>query len=261
MPLERAPALLALLACLAAPHALANCTSPAGKETDVIYNGAYHTYQFCNGTNWIAMGPGGCFAPQSGAYQPTIPSGSGYFVLSAGTYNGNLGGPTGADATCLSDLTTNTGWKGYSTANANGQLVAAKVHAFLCDSQICNNLTPVTTYVFANAGDSSAGGASFTTDSSGIGPNDSADWAAANYFNGTYQYWTNMGTTSNTAWSGISATTNWVDLCRATSGSGDFTATSYSAVGGVSSSTNASRWNSGLDSCASTYHLICFVNP
>jgi hypothetical protein len=49
-------ALLMLLACLAARPVYANCSNPAGKEADAIYNGDYHTYQFCNGTAWIPFG-------------------------------------------------------------------------------------------------------------------------------------------------------------------------------------------------------------
>ncbi len=147
----------------------------AGNEGDVIYNAAYSTYQFCNGTSWIPYGGGGsCGA----TYSPTVPSNSGYFVMSGGTYTGNLGNLPGANSICLTDLTTNTGWMGYATANANGQLVASKVLAFLCDGAICNNLMPVTTYYFANAGNAAAGGASFMTNSSGFGPGDNADWAA-----------------------------------------------------------------------------------
>jgi hypothetical protein len=54
------PALWLVLAGLAAGPVYAACTSPAGNEGDQIYNLAFHTPQFCNGTNWIAMGaPGG----------------------------------------------------------------------------------------------------------------------------------------------------------------------------------------------------------
>src|SRR5262249_13385579 len=42
--------------CLAAGPAGANCTNPAGTEADIIYNQDYHTYQFCNGSTWIAYG-------------------------------------------------------------------------------------------------------------------------------------------------------------------------------------------------------------
>jgi hypothetical protein len=49
--------LLILLACLAAgPVHAGTCSNPTGNEADVIYNGAFHTYQFCNGTNWMAEG-------------------------------------------------------------------------------------------------------------------------------------------------------------------------------------------------------------
>jgi hypothetical protein len=34
----------------------ADCLNPAGPEGQTIYNGDYHTLQFCNGTNWVAMG-------------------------------------------------------------------------------------------------------------------------------------------------------------------------------------------------------------
>jgi hypothetical protein len=54
------PALWLVLAGLAAGPVYAACTSPTGNEGDQIYNLAFHTPQFCNGTNWIAMGaPGG----------------------------------------------------------------------------------------------------------------------------------------------------------------------------------------------------------
>ena len=243
------------MTCAAAGPAWAGtCSSPTANEGGIIYNGDYHTYQFCNGTNWIAMGPGGCFAPQSGAYQPTIPSGSGYFVMSAGTYNGNPGGLSGADATCLTDLTTNTGWKGYSTANSNGLLTSSHVHAFLCGLSTCNTLTPLATYVFANAGDSSAGGASFTTDSNGDGPNDSANWSAANYFNGTYTYWTaNSGNTS-TAWSTV-GNSNLYANCNG------FSTTGVNGITGQSGYTNGSRWDANDLLCSTTYNFICFVNP
>jgi hypothetical protein len=256
--------LLAMLAFLAAGSAYGGtCSSPTGNEGDIKYNGNYHTYQFCNGTNWLAYGGGASCALTSSGYNPTVPSGNGYFVLSKSAYNGNLGGRTGADATCLTELTTNTGWMGYSTANANGQLVAAKVRAFICDAAICNNLMPLTTYYFANAANSSAGGASFTTDVNGLGPNDSADWAAANYFSGTYAYWTTRGSNSNTQWknttivtSNFACPTNW-----STTAGGDTGAYGNSAF------TTFSRWqvtSSGSTApaaCALTLNLICIVNP
>jgi hypothetical protein len=40
-----------------------SCVSPAGTEQQIIYNTDYHTLQFCNGANWIPLGPGSGAAP------------------------------------------------------------------------------------------------------------------------------------------------------------------------------------------------------
>jgi hypothetical protein len=254
--------LASVLALLpAAPVHAGTCSNPTGAEADIIYNNDYHTFQFCDGSNWMAFGGGKSCAPASPGYHPTVPSGNGYFVLSKGTYNGafqnysasgGVGDLAGADAICLSEVTTNTGWKGYSTANTSGQLIASKVHAFLCDEHTCTNLMPLTTYYFANAGNSSAGGASFTTDSNGVGPNDSADWSAANYFSGSYTYWMDMTATSNTAWSNITTgygCGNWVNGSVQNGGYGQ------------SAQTTSARWYANINACSNAYNLICVVNP
>jgi hypothetical protein len=49
-------ALLILMACLAAGPVRAACSNPAGNEADQLYNKDYHTYEFCNGSQWIAFG-------------------------------------------------------------------------------------------------------------------------------------------------------------------------------------------------------------
>jgi Concanavalin A-like lectin/glucanases superfamily len=52
-------ALAAALLALAAPaQALANCSSPSGMEADLLYNSTHKVLQYCDGTNWIAMGGG-----------------------------------------------------------------------------------------------------------------------------------------------------------------------------------------------------------
>ena len=253
--------LLAAVLCPIACVAYAACTSPAGVERDIIYNNDYHTYQFCNGTGWMAYG-GGSTCTASGGYSPTVPSNAGYFVLSGTTWNGNLGGyRDGADALCYTELTvTNTSWMGYATANSNGQLTRSHIHAFICDNFNCNNLMPLTTYYFAVANNGSAGGASFTTDSTGLGPNDSANWSAANYFSGTYTYWVDMGTTSSSVWSGASANGGSNNICWSAGPWKDSTG-GLSGTIGVSTNTNGSRWNAGTGLCSNTYNLICFVNP
>lgn len=249
--------LLGILACLAAGPAYGGtCSNPTGNEADIHYNSAYHTYQFCNGTNWMAYQWGEAVFSQSGN-NPTIPVGSGYFVLTKGTYNGNLGDLSGASATCLTELTTNTGWFGYSTANSRGELISAKVKAFLCDSGGCNNLTASTTYFFANAGNSSAGGASFTTDGSGFGPNDNADWAAANYFGAAADYWMTRVSTSSTQWSN---TTAWNSNNFACQNVWSLTGGQVGIIGN-SSNTTSLRWSVGNVTCNNYVHLICYVNP
>jgi hypothetical protein len=258
--LRRLTPLLVILACLAAtPAHGGTCSSPAGKEADIKYNSAYHTYQFCNGTNWIAYQWGTTFLYQV-ANNPTIPGGSGFFVLSYGTYTGNLGGRSGANSTCLTDLTTNTGWQGYSTANANGQLISAKVFAYLCDNSTCTNFNASTNYYFANAINSTAGGAYFTSNSSGYGFGDNATWGAANYFGGTYNFWTGrIENTSSTTTANAAAGTACSSWSTASSGNtGEF---GYSTTNGVY------RWGGGnsygdiTQTCNNSYHLICFVNP
>jgi hypothetical protein len=56
-------AVMVLLVFLLFPlsPALADCINPAGEEGVQVYNTTYKTMQFCNGTNWIAMG--GSIAP------------------------------------------------------------------------------------------------------------------------------------------------------------------------------------------------------
>ena len=236
---------------LGSPAGAANCK--AATTGAIRYNSTTPAIEFCNGTTWKQL-----YQVQSTPVI-TAPAGSGYFVLTSGTYTGNLGGLAGANSTCLTELTTNTGWQGYSTANSNGQLIASKVKAFICTgtngSNTCNNLMPLTTYYFANAGSGAAGGASFTTDSSGIGPNDNNDWAAANYFSGSYAYYSNRAQTSSTAWATTPYSSSAAGSCT------DYTSTATSAVVGVAASTIASRWVAYGNGCSQSIYLICFVNP
>ena len=234
-----------------------NCSSPAGTPGQFIYNSDYHTFQFCNGTNWVKFG-GGSSVPLPG------PS-DGYFVMSKSTWNGNLAGLAGADAKCLTDLTTNTGWHGYGDANARGILTSGHVHAFgVCVSTggHTNNLSPNTQYFFADTNNSWSGGASFTTNSSGYGPDDSADWSTSSYFGSDYVYWTNIGTGTSTLWDGSQCTNTSGAACADFS----YTGTGYNGAFGESKSgyTGSNRWIApdiyGLH-CDTTRHLICFVNP
>ncbi len=213
------------------------------------YNTTTGFPEFCNGLAWTPFRATGA------------PSGSGYFVLTSGSYNGNLGayaaagGNTGlaaGNAICLSELTTNTGWWGYASANAAGLLTSAHVTAFLCNGTTCNNLDPNTTYYFANAGDTGAGGQSFTTNSSGLGPNNSNPWGNAAFFAvSNIEIWVSRGTGTATQWPATAAAytcTSW-------------TTTSGSGVYGETNVTNSGRWDIGTVTCAETYRFICLVNP
>lgn len=76
------PVLLFALILLASGSARAGCSNPTASERDMIYNGDYHTYQFCNGTNWQAFGGGK--------------------AASGGLFNGLIAGPPTQASTGLS---------------------------------------------------------------------------------------------------------------------------------------------------------------
>ncbi|MGR9117078.1 MAG: hypothetical protein ACU85E_15055 [Gammaproteobacteria bacterium] len=220
----------------------------ATTEGAIRYNSSgYH--EFCDGTNWRQ------FVGVQSATPPTAPAGAGYFVMTATTWNGNLGGLNGADSKCLTELsTTYTDWNGYSDANSRGLLDSTHVKSFICDNtSSCNELMPLTTYYFAAAGNASAGGASFTTDSSGKGPQDNAIWSAANYFSGSYEYWTGRTTTNSTLWSTGPGSSS--GRCN------QFNTTGDSGIYGNAGNTGGGRWNTGQTGCNNTKSLICFVNP
>jgi hypothetical protein len=113
-----------------------------------------------------------------------------------------------------------------------GRLTSSKVFAFLCDGTNCNNLNSSTTYYFAYAADVTAGGGSFTTDGSGVGPNDALSWGIANHFANTGTVWSGRATTSNTAWANSSSANNCTAWTSSSSGvNGD--------VGAVANTTSA----------------------
>src|SRR5271157_3871779 len=86
LSLRPSPHVLFLLTCLAAgPVHGGTCTNPTKNEGDIVYNGDFHTYQFCNGTNWIPYKAGSTWLYQAGN-NPTYPAGSGFFVMSKSTW-------------------------------------------------------------------------------------------------------------------------------------------------------------------------------
>ena len=225
-------------------------TCDAAAEGAIRYNDTSNTMEFCNGVSWTAL------VQTQSTPAPTAPAGSGYFVLTGTTWDGNLGGLAGADAKCLSELsTTHTTWVGYTDANGRGLLTGANVKAFMYAGGSGNNLMPLTTYYFARADSATAGGAYFTTDSSGRGPQDSNNWSAANYFSGSFSYWTARNLVSGNLWEN-NMSDPWTH-CGAfgSNSSGSF------AGSGASSHSNSARWFETNTTCNIPLRLICFINP
>ena len=229
------------------------CTSARAGALRYNASGTPKSIELCDGSAWTRL---------VGTTNSSIeaPSGSGFFVLTESTYDGNLGGLNGADAKCLAELSTKTNWKNYAVAQANGQLTATKVKAFLCTTgAACNNATPLATYYFAAVGDTAKGGASFTANSSGQGPGDSAIWSAANYFGRDANYW--LGKAANSGGNNLLWYTNGGNLSGYRCDG--FTSTSGGGTFGITGTNDARRYYAGSDilPCSGQQPLICFVHP
>jgi len=232
-------------------YSLQSYSGAAGASCSGYPAGALHytttiaNLEYCNGSVWSQL------AQVQPASPPTAPAGAGYFVLTHSTYT-DPGSFAAANSTCLTDLTTNTGWNGYSSANSRGILIATHVLAWVCPTGgACQNLMPITTYYYANGGNGAAGGASFTTDSNGAGPGDTVAWSAANRFSGVFGYWTGRG------WSGAGTATVWsTSTSQVHWGIDDATVET-----GMSSATDTARWTNGGIGSGSSEYLICMVNP
>jgi hypothetical protein len=173
-----------------------------------------------------------------------------YFVLTNSTWTGNLGGLSGANSKCLTEL-TNEAFKGKNSAI----LDSSHVSAFMCNTSGCNNLEPNTKYYYAAAGSVTAGGASFTTDSSGAGPGDSGDWSASTKFNTDTNYWNGHGAGTSTLWDTSPETTSSADYCG-----GDWSNTSDKGYFGRTGRNDDRRWMENNTNCSDSLPLVCFVN-
>lgn len=173
---------------------------------------------------------------------------TGFFVLSNGTYTGGLGGLTGANAICYTEVTTNN-WLGKSSA---GTITANRVKAFLCDTMKCNNPSPTTTYSFASAMNAARGGAQFTTSTISLGPGNATAWNGATYFGSDESYYTGNAGNTSTLW----------DYGPHSNTCVGFTIGTNAASGrwGGSNSTDGNRWSSGNSSCHNLQRLICMVD-
>mgnify|MGYP000287453710 CR=1 FL=1 len=249
---------------LATPTANSDATTKAYVDTAVGGAGGtaiyyVHDEQTC-ASGFGSVGTvslGGTASQDARVCMEGAPSGgstSGAFVLTSTTHDGNLGGRSGADALCLTNLQAYD-WKNKSAFTVD----AAHVKAFLCDKTTCNNLQASTRYDFARVGNTSVGGAYFVTDSSGRGPYNDTPWSGTSYFGGNMEYWLNRATETGST---VFATTpdSGVDneTCSGwTSGAGS------PVAGGTGTSTQgtASRWDYTNRYCNVPKHLVCFVNP
>jgi hypothetical protein len=180
----------------------------------------------------------------------------GYFVLSFDTWTGNLGGLSGANSKCLTEMNTYP-WLGKNDATARGLLNSTHVKAFLCDGTSCNNPNASTVYTFAAANEN-FGGQTFTTNSSGAGPGDGMIWDGSMEFaypNG-YEYFTNRAAGSATLWG---TTTG-----GSTTSCSNWSSTTGAPIYGSADTANSQRWNLYENPgvvCSSPLYLVCLVNP
>jgi hypothetical protein len=83
---------LALFALLGATDAHAQCSSPSGVAADLKFNSSHNVLQYCDGTDWKAMGPSpdctgnwaAIAAPEANGWSG-VAYGNGMFVATAST--------------------------------------------------------------------------------------------------------------------------------------------------------------------------------
>lgn len=213
------------------------------------WNVSTQSYELCSSTGWKQL-----YQYASNATTQIPYPNSGYFVMTETKWDGNLGGIAGAHAKCLNELTTKTNWRFHDDALAAGLLTSAHVKAFLCYTMwapcVVGNVNTI--YYFSRVGDTAVGGASFSTSSSGYGPNNNASWAAYNYFGIMGQYWTAMVSASSTAFNGSfwGACNGWVS-----------NSSSDLSVVGITTSITHGRYSAGSAACNLPQRLLCWVNP
>lgn len=187
-----------------------------------------------------------CYVPGASSATDSLPIG--YAVRTATTYNGNLGGLSGADAKCLAELQSMP-WNGKADATQRGILTASNVKAFLCDSSECRRFKAFTRY-FASRTQTLSGSPNFAD----TGNSDVRSLTASGYPGylvntniGEAGYWT--GGTNPSGGNDDRTCVNW------TLGNG-----SRNGVIGYSQ-TNYQPVEYNQVGCNSSYHLVCLVHP
>lgn len=243
-------------------------------EGAIRWSDSSNTIEMCDGFDWKKI-----VASSDTGTPSTPPSSAGYFVLTSGSWDGDLktagSGTTGfdgANSLCLNDLTNND-WMGKSDAQARSILNSSHVRAFLCYGDnntttgtgpyVCQNPLASTEYYFAVSGDNTKGGASFTADGNGSGPANTQNWSGTNYFASDTQIWTGRGSYSASLWHIGGETWNSPACDVAWDGygtPGDNQNPDYARYGSTNNN-DQKRWVFGIQSCASVSKLICMVHP
>ena len=216
---------LEVIGAMKLPTISVSCSS--SYEGVMRYNAG--VVEICDGTSWTEI-----------SY-----AADGAFFLSETTYDGNLGGRSGADALCLTELTSNT-WIGKTDYTLN----SSTVKAFLTGDELIADRE----YSFETVGSLVVRSArTFTTDSSGLGPNEIYGWSATSTFDVSDNFWSDVGTGTDNTWS--------VGTLSSCNGFTDNTM-SYSGTTGDTAGLGTERWQDGSNSfCTATHRLICVVNP
>jgi hypothetical protein len=114
-----------MMALLFPAVSFASCSSPAGNEGDILYNHDNHIPQFCDGSNWVAMGNpwtgadgGGCTGPPSGSagdilynhdnHIPQFCDGSNWVAMGNSWTGADGGGCTGPPSGSAGDIMYNS---------------------------------------------------------------------------------------------------------------------------------------------------------
>ena len=208
------------------------------------------TIEMCDGTTSWRKIIGNITVPAVSSPDPN----KGFFVLTAETFNSNLGNITGAHAKCLTDL-TNYNWNGKTEAISRGLLNSTKVRAWLCVGSACQNMVPNVNYQFAVSGAPNKGGATIKVAADGVTHNNTQNWSGYNYWGAATYFTGRTGGGVNTVFGGTiyNPCRNWT-----------YTGPSGSDYGpqANSNSTGTERWNTTqYSTCNQLHKLVCLVDP
>ena len=194
------------------------------------------------------------------------------FVMSNGTWNGNLGGLSGADAKLVSDLSSNN-WK-WKT-ELGWTISSSTVRAFLCGDDgdnDCRKPKASSLYIYLKSGDTGAGGSIFTT---GTGtdiyspelPQAKGYWDHDEFFKISTQWWfggqyQGSGNAKYTSMTGGNSTYHCAENGNIWTESDYNEGLGWPGGGiGTTASDGGLRFQYGHGNCNSSYHLIAFVEP